>query len=42
MHDELIFETPVSQKTVVEKVLSKAMVSVSKSVQAQIFNSIRS
>ncbi|KPU81908.1 DNA polymerase [SAR11 cluster bacterium PRT-SC02] len=31
IHDELIFETPVSQKTVVEKVISKAMVSVSKS-----------
>ena len=31
IHDELIFETPVSQKTVVEKAISKAMVSVSKS-----------
>ena len=31
IHDELIFETPVSQKTVVEKAISKDMVSVSKS-----------
>ncbi len=31
IHDELIFESPVSQKTAVEKAISKAMVSVSKS-----------